>query len=238
PGRGFISPAEFIPVAEEMGLIMEIGRWVLHQACSQTMQWRRDLPEVRDLAVSINVSVRQFSDPLFIRTIEKVLTETQLPPHALKLEITESVIMENVDLVTETLDKLRSLGLRLSLDDFGTGYSSLSYLHQFPMNILKIDQSFIRNLIDSRGNFQLVRTILMMAENFGMTAIAEGIENQRQIDQLRDMSCHEGQGYFFSPPVAAADATVLLRHNRFALDTEVHRPEPVGSRAGRTSRVT
>lgn len=231
PGRGFIPPAEFIPVAEEMGLIMEIGRWVLHQACSQTMRWRQELPEAGDLAVSINVSVRQFSDPLFIRAVEKALKETGLPPHALKLEITESVIMENVDLVTETLDKLRSLGLRLSLDDFGTGYSSLSYLHRFPMNILKIDQSFIRNLLDGRGNYQLVRTILMMAENFDMTAIAEGIENQRQIDELREMGCQQGQGYYFSPPVDAPDATVLLRDNLQVLEAETDHPEavPTGS---------
>ena len=233
PGRGFIPPSEFIPVAEEMGLIMEIGRWVLHQACSQTMHWRQEMPDAGDLAVSINVSVRQFSDPLFIRAVEKALKESQLPPQALKLEITESVIMENVDLVTETLDRLRSLGLRLSLDDFGTGYSSLSYLHRFPMNILKIDQSFIRNLLDGRGNYQLVRTILMMAENFDMTTIAEGIENSRQIEELRGMGCHQGQGYYFSPPVDAADATGLLRDNLRAQEAQTPHRETAPTVVGR-----
>lgn len=213
PTRGTIPPVEFVPVAEEMGLIVEIGQWVLREACTQAVTWQRKYVHAADLSISVNVSVRQFSDPEFVASVREVIEQTGIHPARLKLEITESVIMENVELVRDTLQELRDLRLKLSLDDFGTGYSSLSYLHRFPMNVLKIDQSFIRNLNHGRENYQLVRTILMMAHNFDMSAIAEGVEELEQISHLRELACEDGQGYYFSRPLTPDDADALLAGN-------------------------
>lgn len=213
PKRGIVPPSEFVPVAEDMGLITAIGKWVLGEACGQVVQWQDRHRHVNGLAVSVNVSVRQFSDPYLVDSIQDVLRRTSLNPEHLKLEITESVIMENVDLVTETLDRLRALNLKLSLDDFGTGYSSLSYLHRFPMNVLKIDQSFVRNVAASKENFQLVKTILMLARNFEMSTVAEGVESREQIEVLRSLECDDGQGYYFARPLTREHAEELLASN-------------------------
>lgn len=210
PTRGLVSPAEFVPVTEDMGMITALGKWVLEEACSQVVQWQEEFPNMNGLSISVNVSVKQFSDQNLVEGIKEVLEATRLDPHLLKLEITESVIMENVDMVTETLRRLRALNVKLLLDDFGTGYSSLSYLHRFPMNILKIDQSFVRNLLKGKENRQLVRTIAMMAQNFDMGTIAEGVEEEEQIGVLREFGCDSGQGYFFAKPLSVADARALI----------------------------
>ena len=208
PERGLISPAEFIPLAEETGLIFEIGRWVLNEACRQTQQWQQLGP--RQLKISVNLSSKQFSLPNLIDQIKETLTATQLDPHCLELEITESVVMENAEAAATMLKQLRALGVHLSIDDFGTGYSSLSYLHRFPVSTLKIDRSFIGRMGAAGENSEIVRTIITLANNLGMQVIAEGIETEAQLAQLRALKCAYGQGYLFSRPVDAEQATALL----------------------------
>jgi len=208
PERGFISPAEFIPLAEETGLIFEIGRWVLNQSCRQMQSWRQLV--ARPLKISVNLSSKQFSQPNLIDQIKQTLNESQLDPHCLQLEITESVVMENAEAAATMLTQLRALGVELSIDDFGTGYSSLSYLHRFPVSTLKIDRSFIGRMGAGDENAEIVRTIIRLANNLGMQVIAEGIETEAQLAQLRTLKCEYGQGYLFSRPVTAEQATALL----------------------------
>ena len=209
PERGFISPAEFIPLAEETGLIFEIGRWVLNESCRQMQSWQQSAS--RQLKISVNLSSKQFSQPNLIEQIKQALNVTQLDPHCLQLEITESVVMENAEAAAQMLKQLRALGVHLSIDDFGTGYSSLSYLHRFPVSTLKIDRSFIGRMGAGDENAEIVRTIITLANNLGMQVVAEGIETETQLAQLRALKCDYGQGYLFSRPVDAEQATALLR---------------------------
>lgn len=208
PERGLISPAEFIPVAEETGLIVPIGRWVLQEACQQLQQWQQQHQADYDLTMSINVSSRQFLKPDFISQIEQVLQSTQLPASCIKLEITETVLMETAVSMTERLGQLRDLGIRLSLDDFGTGYSSLNYLHRFPINTLKIDRSFVNGL--GNGQDQIVKAIVSLAHGLGMDVVAEGVETTQQLEQLKALGCEYGQGYLFSKPVPWDTASLLI----------------------------
>jgi len=207
PQRGLVSPTEFIPVAEETGLIVPIGRWVLQESCSQLQDWREKLG-LRDLVISVNVSSRQFLQAEFISQIEHILASSQIPSSCLKLEITESVLMEAATSVTERLEQLRDLGIKLSLDDFGTGYSSLSYLHRFPVNTLKIDRSFVKGF--GNGQDQIVRAIVTLAHSLSMDVIAEGIETLEQLERLKGLTCEYGQGYLFSSPVSRWVAETLL----------------------------
>jgi diguanylate cyclase (GGDEF)-like protein len=207
PDIGRISPPNFIPIAEETGLIVPIGRWVLQEACQQLRQWQ-DLTNCPQLNMSVNVSSRQFLRPEFISDIQQVLETTGIQPNCLKLEITESVLMEAATTVTERLEQLREMGIRLSLDDFGTGYSSLSYLQRFPINTLKVDRSFVQQL--EAGQEQIVRAIVALAHGLKMDAVAEGIETAEQLTHLQTLGCEFGQGYLFSPPVDAANAEALL----------------------------
>lgn len=200
PRRGLVSPADFIPVAEETGLIVPIGEWVLNQACVQVRQWQLDSPSHRSLSLSVNLSARQVAQPDLLDRIKGALETSRLSPHCLKLEITESVVMENAEAATLMFKQLRSLGVQLSIDDFGTGYSSLSYLHRFPLNYLKIDRSFVMRLTTENDN-AIVRTISTLARNLGMEVIAEGIETEEQHQQLKMLGCEYGQGYLFSRPV-------------------------------------
>jgi diguanylate cyclase (GGDEF)-like protein len=209
PERGLVPPDEFIPLAEETGLITEIGALVLEQACTQARAWHAALGK-DSLTMSVNLSGKQLTQTDLIKQIENTLQETGLNPTCLRLEITESVVMENAELATATLLQLRKLGVHLSIDDFGTGYSSLSYLHRFPVNTLKIDRSFIGRMAKGDENSEIVRTICTLANNLGMEVVAEGVETREQLELLRSLKCEYGQGYLFSRPVDAEKATALV----------------------------
>jgi EAL domain-containing protein (putative c-di-GMP-specific phosphodiesterase class I) len=204
-----VPPDEFIPLAEETGLITEIGVLVLRLACTQGRAWHAALGK-DSLTMSVNLSGKQLTQTDLIKQIEDILRETGLNPTCLRLEITESVVMENAELATNTLLQLRKLGVHLSIDDFGTGYSSLSYLHRFPVNTLKIDRSFIGRMAKGDENSEIVRTICTLANNLGMEVVAEGVESREQLELLRSLKCEYGQGYFFSRPVDADKATALV----------------------------
>jgi diguanylate cyclase (GGDEF)-like protein len=209
PRRGLVAPGDFIPVAEETGLIVPIGEWVLNEACARVRQWQIDSPSHRSLSLSVNLSARQVAQPDLLQRIKEALETSKLSPHCLKLEITESVVMENAEAAAQMFKQLRSLGVQLSIDDFGTGYSSLSYLHRFPLNYLKIDRSFVMRLTTDNDN-AIVRTISTLARNLGMEVIAEGIETEEQYQQLKMLGCEYGQGYLFSRPVANEGVEHLL----------------------------
>jgi diguanylate cyclase (GGDEF)-like protein/PAS domain S-box-containing protein len=210
PEKGFISPANFIPLAEETGLIVEIGEWVLREACQQMERWQKIFPSDPPLFVSVNLSSKQFIQSDLIQRVTRIIEETKINPEGLKLEITESAVMDDVDSATEMLKKLRALGVKLSIDDFGTGYSSLSYLHRFPIDTLKVDRSFVVNMSEDSENVEIVRTIVSLAQNLGMNVIAEGVETKEQLASLRKLGCENGQGYLFSKPVDARAAENLI----------------------------
>jgi diguanylate cyclase (GGDEF)-like protein len=210
PDRGIISPLDFIPIAEEIGLIIPIGQWVIQEACQQLRGWQVDL-NMPDLSMSINVSSRQFLQADFLPMVQQILEYTGISPACLKLEITESVLMETANTVIERLEYLRDLGVRLSLDDFGTGYSSLSYLQQFPINTLKVDRSFINTLSEDQD--QVVQAIVALTDGLDMDAVAEGIETAEQLAHLRTLGCEYGQGYFFSRPMSRENAEIMLIDN-------------------------
>jgi diguanylate cyclase (GGDEF)-like protein/PAS domain S-box-containing protein len=213
PERGFISPGDFIPIAEETGLIIPIGQWVLEEACRQIRKWQEQFPQHPPLQVSVNLSGKQFTQANLIEQIRRVLRETGIDPRTLKLEITESMMMENIDTAINMLKQLRAIGIELSMDDFGTGYSSLSYLHRFPISTLKIDRSFVSRMTGNNENAEIVRTIVMLARNLDMNIVAEGVETESQVAQLKSLECEYGQGYFFSKPLAAEGAARLLSGN-------------------------
>ncbi|HVF56048.1 MAG TPA: EAL domain-containing protein [Pyrinomonadaceae bacterium] len=201
PERGIIPPAKFIPIAEETGLIIQIGKWVLEEACRQMSEWQKLSPPDEPLPISVNLSGRQFLQPDLLAQIEDVLLKTGLEARSLKLEITETVVMENIETATRTLERLQALGVELSIDDFGTGYSSLSYLQRFPVSTLKIDRSFVSRITESDASAEIVRTIMNLAQHLGMDVVAEGVETEQQSMQLRALACEFGQGYYFSKPM-------------------------------------
>jgi diguanylate cyclase (GGDEF)-like protein len=210
PSRGFISPAEFISVAEDTNLIIPLGLWVLNEACRQMVRWQWQSPANKLLTLSVNLSGKQFSQLDLVERIEGILEETGLDPRRLKLEITESVVMENAESAIAMLVRLKALGVQLSIDDFGTGYSSLSYLHRFPIDTLKIDRSFVNLMNEGADSSEIVRTIRTLAGNMGMDVVAEGIETLGQLNGLIELKCEYGQGYLFSKPVEAEAAGALL----------------------------
>ena len=217
PELGLISPAEFIPLAEETGLIIPLGLWVLRKACFQLRQWQNQWPNNSPLKMSVNLSVKQFSQTDLIEQIDKILLETQLDGSNLKLEITESALIENNESVTEKMSQLRARNIELCIDDFGTGYSSLSYLHRFPMNTLKIDRSFVNRIgianLVSEGSIEpteIIRSIITLSHNLGIDVVAEGVETSEQVLQLQALRCEYGQGYLFSKPLDMAAATGLV----------------------------
>ena len=211
PQRGLVSPAEFVPIAEETGWIVPIGKWVLEEAYAQLARWQAEVGLAKPLSMSVNLSGKQFSQPDLISIIESVLRESAIAPGNLKLEITESAIMEDAQTVTNRLLELRELGVKLGLDDFGTGYSSLSYLHRFPLDTLKIDRSFVARLLEDGENREIVRTIVTLGKNLGMDVVAEGVEEAQQLRDLRGLDCQHGQGYFFARPLPADEAFDILR---------------------------
>jgi diguanylate cyclase (GGDEF)-like protein len=215
PERGIISPTEFIPMAEETGMIVPIGQWVLEQSCKLMRGWHRQSPLNRALVLNVNISGKQLQHPELIEQINRAVTASGLQPGSLKLEITESVLMENAEGAATTLARLREHGYRLCIDDFGTGYSSLSYLHNFPVNTLKIDRSFVERIGLDGGNEEITQTIVQLAHNLGMEVVAEGVETYEQLSQLAAMGCQLGQGYVFSKPLDAEAATayIVAGHN-------------------------
>lgn len=210
PQRGLVSPVEFIPVAEETGLIIPIGAWILKEACHQIRTWQQQFPADPPLMISINLSGKQFVQPDLVDSIRALLQATGLAPRNVKLEITESVLMDDAASATTILGQLRTLGTRLGLDDFGTGYSSLSYLHHFPFDTLKIDRSFVSRIGAEGENAEIVKTIVTLAHSLNLEVIAEGIETVEQLDHLRGLGCEYGQGHFFSKPIDRNTTATLL----------------------------
>lgn len=208
--HGFIPPVEFIPVAEETGLIIPLGKWIFQEACRQLSIWQTQFPTQPPLTLSVNLSGAQFSQPDLVEYIEQTLKTTELDGHSLKLEITESVAMKDVEATIALLLRLRSLNLRLSIDDFGTGYSSLSYLHRFPVDTLKVDRSFVSRMGDTGEDAAIVQTIVILSHTLGMDVVAEGVETAAQQAQLQTLNCEYGQGYFFSQPLDSEAAAALL----------------------------
>lgn len=210
PGFGLVPPLEFIPVAEETGLIVPIGSWVLREACSQIRAWQLLFPSEPALTIAVNFSAKQFIQPNLVEQVKQVLGETHLDPGSLKIEFTESVAMQDAERTTRILSELKALGLGTSIDDFGTGYSSLSYLIRLPLDILKLDRSFVSRMDKNKESRQIVHTIISLADNLGMDVVAEGIETVEQADELKSLGCQYAQGYFFSKPISKGSVEALL----------------------------
>ena len=225
PTRGLVSPLEFIPIAEESGVIHEIGLWVLEKACEQTQCWREQFHLAEGFEVSVNLSPQQCKEPGLVNSVTEILRRTGLPPSSLNLELTESLLMEDIDQAKAVLNELKRLGIGLKIDDFGTGYSCLKYLCQFPFDSLKIDRSFTKELDqDSVEIEEIVRTIVQMAANLKMEVVAEGVENAAHVSRLRELGCKYGQGFLFSRPVNAATAERMLGPRRGQEDHRMGEP--------------
>lgn len=210
PERGLVPPVEFIPLAEETGLIFPLGWWILEEACRQLAIWQQEFPSYSSLSVNVNLSVKQFSQPDFLQKIDQILQKTGLEGRSLKLEITESLLQEKSDWLKSLLYQLQKRNIQLCIDDFGTGYSSLSRLHNFPINILKVDRSFVSRLGANGENSEIVQAIVMLAHHLGMEVVAEGVESSEQAGQLRALQSESGQGYFFSRPLDIKAVAALL----------------------------
>ncbi|WP_298441233.1 GGDEF domain-containing phosphodiesterase [uncultured Ferrimonas sp.] len=227
PERGLISPAEFIPVAEQSGLIIPIGDWVLRTACAQARQWHQQGLPVR---MSINLSAKQFQQPHFVDKVAAILTQTQVDPSLIELELTESLLMEDIATTNELLRQLKQLGVQLAIDDFGTGYSSLAYLKRFPVDTLKVDRCFVANLPDDAQDSAIVSSVLDLAAHLQLTVVAEGVETDEQRHWLQQHQCHVMQGFWFSRPLAAEACQQLLQQSFQAKTTtktsETKRPQP------------
>ena len=211
PERGLLGPDTFVSLAEDCGLIEEVGRWILNEACTQTVRWHMEYPRTDPLRVSVNVSPRQLRDPQIIADVADALLASGLPPHLLTLEITEGAMMDDTEVALVHLEALKDLGVRLAVDDFGTGYSSLSYLQRFPIDVLKIDRSFVQRMDHGPEESSLARAIVRLAQTLRLVAVAEGIENETQADLLRRLGCQLGQGYLFSAPQTVAELDATLR---------------------------
>jgi EAL domain-containing protein (putative c-di-GMP-specific phosphodiesterase class I) len=205
PGWGLVSPLTFIPVAEETGLIIDIGAWALLEACRQMQQWRLQLPHGEDMTIAVNVSARQLRNQSIVGRVQRALFESGLPRDALTLELTESTLMENPTGAPEVLGRLKALGVGLAIDDFGTGYSSLAYLRRFPVDVVKIDRAFVVDLEQDSADSTLIAAIVAMSEALGVTTIAEGVESETQAAHLLALGCNVAQGYLFSRPMPAED---------------------------------
>jgi EAL domain-containing protein (putative c-di-GMP-specific phosphodiesterase class I) len=209
PTRGMVSPADFIPMAEETGLILPLGQWVLETACAQLCEWSKDA-HTAGWTMAVNVSAAQFAQPGFVAHVASALAKTGARAQQLKLEMTESMLMDNVEDVICKMSAVKAQGVRLSLDDFGTGYSSLSYLKRLPLDQLKIDQSFVRDLITNANDAVIARTIVALGQSLGLKVIAEGVETLEQRNFLADMGCDAYQGYYFGRPMPIEALTATL----------------------------
>ncbi|MGA0199876.1 MAG: putative bifunctional diguanylate cyclase/phosphodiesterase [Prochlorotrichaceae cyanobacterium] len=208
--RDLVSPGLFIPLAEETGLILPLGQWILTEACRQVKQWQVQFPDDTPLMMSINLSGRQFDQTNLAEQVEAALSEFQIDPRSIKLEITESMVMQDTQSAIDQMLRLKALNLKLGIDDFGTGYSSLSYMQRFPVDTLKIDRSFVNEMQDSPSGLAIVRTIITLAHELGMDAIAEGIETEFELKALQNLQCEFAQGFLLSKPLSSSDATKLL----------------------------
>ena len=211
--RGVISPNEFIPLAEETGLIYDLGQWVLGKACKQIAAWNKSKEKEDQLEISINLSSRQFSDPNLVEGIVENIEKSGFDAEFLKIEITESALMQNAQRSVSMLNQLKDLNIKVCVDDFGTGYSSLSYLHTFPIDTLKIDRSFVHDMSRNFRNMEIIRTIIMLAHNLKLDVIAEGVETGEQDAQLSALGCQFAQGFYFSRPLNSSDAALLIQQN-------------------------
>lgn len=214
PKRGSIAPKEFIPIAEETGLIDSLGMWVLRQACSQMQAWHRQYPIEPPLNIHVNISRKQFNQPDLVDNIQEILRETALDPRYLSLEITESLFVEYDEIFNETLARLTKLGIKLQIDDFGTGYSSFNYLQRLPVSSIKIDSIFVAKMKLGNRHTEIVRSIVNMAHSLGMDAIAEGVETEEQVAQLQAIECNSGQGFYISRPVSGEFGKEILRRTK------------------------
>jgi len=214
PEKGWISPAEFIPVAEETGMILEIGEWVLRTAAINIKQWYEQELIDDSMQIAVNVSPLQFRQASFVELVKKILSETQLKASLLKIELTEGTIVENVDDIINKMNQLKELGVCFSLDDFGTGYSSLNYLKKLPIDQLKIDRSFIMDITTDKSDVAIIETIIAMGNHLGLDVIAEGVESEQELKLLEDKGCLSYQGYYFSKAVKMSEFTELLMKNK------------------------
>ena len=210
PERGIISPEEFIPLAEETGSIVPLGEWVMLEACNQLKVWQTTIPAAESLTMSINVAGEQLREPNFIDLIDRIIATTGVNPRCLKLEMTESMLIQNTEQLIELLQQIKSRHIRLSIDDFGTGYSSLSYLPQFPIDILKIDRCFVNAMNIEQQNLEIIKTIISLAQVLDMQIIAEGIETKLQSNMLESLNVEFGQGYLFSKPLTVERAEIMI----------------------------
>jgi EAL domain-containing protein (putative c-di-GMP-specific phosphodiesterase class I) len=212
PGYGYVPPSDFIPVAEETGLIVPMGEYVLKTACAQNKAWQQaGYPPLR---MSVNLSARQLQQQNIIETIKRVLDETGLNPKWLGLEITEGAALKDLGLTVKTVQKLRDMGIEVSLDDFGTGYSSLNYLKQLPIDVLKIDKSFIHSAKAGWNEDTIIRAVILLAHSMNINVVAEGVETGEQFEYLKEQNCDKVQGYFFSKPLPSAEISILLKEER------------------------
>jgi EAL domain-containing protein (putative c-di-GMP-specific phosphodiesterase class I) len=214
PERGLVSPADFIPIAEQSGLIVPLGHGVLERACAEAVRWNEDRGEAEPLRVAVNFSPRQLSHPSAIETVVETLEKAGLDPDLLCVEITESALVDDAAATLATLTRLKEIGVRLALDDFGTGYSSLTYVRRFPIDTLKIDRSFIDGIVGSTEDEAIVTAVLSMGRALGVHVVAEGVETEEQADRLRMLGCKLAQGFLFSRPVSADAARELLAAGR------------------------
>jgi EAL domain-containing protein (putative c-di-GMP-specific phosphodiesterase class I) len=210
PERGLLEPDDFISIAEETGLIRPLGRWVLHEACRQMAVWQSLRPANDKLTLSVNLSMYQLVDEGLVTYVAQVLEETKLAPDCLVLEIMESTLARNTNVAMQQLHTLKALGVQIAIDDFGTGYSSLSYLRQFPIDVLKIDKSFVNDLSNGNGEAEIVSAMLRLGHSLHIEVLAEGIEQPEQAEQLNELQCELGQGYYFSRPGSAQEIERLL----------------------------
>ncbi len=240
PERGLLPPAEFLGLAEETGLVIQLDRWVLREACRQTREWQKRFEGESPLCVSVNLSARHFNTPGLVEHVRRVLDESGIDAGCLKLEITESVLMSDADAVTGALRRLKDLGVELQLDDFGTGYSSLSYLHRFPVDALKVDRSFVSRIGPGGANSEIARAIVTMAHSLGMGVVAEGVETEAQAAELRSLACEYGQGFLFSRALDGEGAESLLSGGGTATPGAAWQPARTGGRrrAAPKQRVT
>jgi EAL domain-containing protein (putative c-di-GMP-specific phosphodiesterase class I) len=213
PQRGMVAPSEFIPLAESAGLINGLGEWVLQTACEQLRMWARR-PELKGLSVAVNVSVRQFQDSGFVPLVRQLLFASGVNPRRLKLEITESSMVERANEAVAKMVALKALGIGLSMDDFGTGYSSLSQLKKLPLDQLKIDQSFVHDLLNGEKDASILCAIIALAKSLKLSLIAEGVETEQQLEFLQDQGCNGYQGFLFSPALAASRFEVYVESHQ------------------------
>ncbi len=233
PKRGLVAPGEFLGIAEDSGQMIALGRWVLHQACAEVQVWQARLPEGRQIRLAVNLSAGQLEGPDFVADVTRALQESQLDPGCLVIEVTEDVLMHNTEGMLARLTQLKELGVRIAIDDFGTGYSSLSYLHRFPIDIVKIDRSFVERLGGLEDGALLTRAIITLGETLGLEVIAEGIELEHQQRELIELGCVAGQGYYYSKPglLHELESSVHMKRRRTMADTL-----PQGARFTATGR--